>query len=283
MIDALDHYRHIWGLRVLKKLVGDRPTSQVLKVEYQGQLAVLKLLTPLGAEDERFGALALSCWAGHGAARLYASDARAHLLEFVDGPDAVSMVLSARDDEASQVLGHTLARLHSAYRSAPPSELTPPDTRFSELFDVAKQPGHDPIFRSGAETARELLSAPLNEAVLHGDLHHENVLHSDTRGWLAIDAKGLRGETTYEGAMAVLNPQCAGELVATPERIAQICAILANRLGVSKTRLLRFTFAHVCMSASWAMETDAFSSSRALKVARLIQQMLARRAERDDQ
>jgi Aminoglycoside/hydroxyurea antibiotic resistance kinase len=31
-------------------------------------------------------------------------------------------------------------------------------------------------------------------AVLHGDMHHENVLKFSSRGWPAIDPKGLVGE-----------------------------------------------------------------------------------------
>ena len=278
MDPSLDRYCRDWNLRVLGKLVEDRPTSQVFKVEWEGRLAVLKLLTALGIEDERHGALALGCWDGSGAARLYMADEGAHLLEYIEGADCVSLVLAGRDDEASKIIGQSLAQMHTSYRASPPKALTTLGTRFSELFDTTRRPGVDPIFHRAAETAHDLLSAPLNTAVLHGDMHHENILRSDTRGWLAIDAKGLRGETTYDGAMPVLNPQRAGALIETPERIQRTSAILAEKMDVSETRLLRFTFAHACLCACWSMETPAFSSARALRIARIIEQILAGRA-----
>lgn len=89
-----------------------------------------------------------------------------------------------------------------------------------------------------------------------------------------IDAKGLRGESTYDGAMAVLNPLGFSDLVETPERIHQIVGILAQSMQVPEEGLLQFTFAHACLSASWAMETSNFSSNRALGIARLIEPML---------
>ncbi|MEL6572398.1 MAG: aminoglycoside phosphotransferase family protein [Pseudomonadota bacterium] len=273
MKSKLKHYCQIWGVQHPHKLA-DRPTSQVYQVDYEGHFAVLKVLTPIGVEDERHGATALACWGGDGAAHMYHADGGAHLLEYIDGEDCVSLVRDGRDDEASAVIGETLARLHRAHPKPPPRALTSLEDRFSELFVAAAEPGANPLFLRGAELARALLDAPLNTAVLHGDLHHENILRSSTRGWLAIDAKGLRGETTYDGAMAVLNPMNAGVTIDAPDRIQRIISILAAKMDVSPDRLTRFTFAHACLSASWLLETDTFSSNRALQIAQVIEGLI---------
>ncbi|MEM1274039.1 MAG: aminoglycoside phosphotransferase family protein [Pseudomonadota bacterium] len=180
-----------------------------------------------------------------------------------------------RDHDASAIIGAVLATLHAAHPGPPPKVLTPLEVRFAELFDATKQPHADPILQRGAKTAQTLLNHPLNEVVLHGDLHHENILQSSSRGWLAIDAKGLRGETTYDRAMAVLNPQSHDALVMAPDRIAAITETLAHALNVGARRLLQFTFAHACLCACWSMETSTFSSDRALSMARIIERMLA--------
>jgi streptomycin 6-kinase len=39
-----------------------------------------------------------------------------------------------------------------------------------------------------------LLTTQREKVVLHGDMHHGNVLNFGSRGWLAIDPKGLIGE-----------------------------------------------------------------------------------------
>jgi streptomycin 6-kinase len=272
--DTLLHYSQIWDLRPEGKLTKDRPTSQIYKVDYRGRPAVLKLLTAVGIEDERYGATALAYWNGIGAARLYQADAGAHLLEFIDGMDCVALVQEDRDDEATAIIGEVIATLHGACARSMPEALTTLEDRFSELFKAALCPGADPIVCLGAKVARELLDAPLNNCVLHGDLHHENVLQSSERGWLAIDAKGLLGETTYDGAMAVLNPMGFDTLTEQPERIQKMTEVLADRMQVSHLRLLRYTFAHACLSASWAMESSIFSSSHALRIARTINDML---------
>ncbi len=51
---------------------------------------------------------------------------------------------------------------------------------------------------SAESTFRELLStAPSTPVLLHGDLHHGNIL-STQHGWLAIDPKGIIGENSAE-------------------------------------------------------------------------------------
>ena len=69
-----------------------------------------------------------------------------------------------------------------------------------------------PILARCADVARRLLAEPREVTVLHGDLHHDNVLHG-SRGWLAIDPKGLIGERTYEVANLLGNPWPHGEIV----------------------------------------------------------------------
>jgi streptomycin 6-kinase len=57
--------------------------------------------------------------------------------------------------------------------------------------------------------ANVLLSSPQDEVVLHGDLHHGNILDFGTRGWLAIDPKGLLGERGFDYANIFTNPDLA--------------------------------------------------------------------------
>ncbi|MBP9670951.1 MAG: fructosamine kinase family protein, partial [Ottowia sp.] len=78
-----------------------------------------------------------------------------------------------------------LARLHQP-RPAP-AALQPLHERFGALFRRVTTP-HDAAYALAADIAHELLDAPHTPVALHGDLHHENVVHG-ARGWLAIDPK----------------------------------------------------------------------------------------------
>jgi streptomycin 6-kinase len=51
-----------------------------------------------------------------------------------------------------------------------------------------------------------LCSSQRYRRLLHGDLHHGNVLHDSERGWVAIDPKGVLGEPEYEIGVALRNP-----------------------------------------------------------------------------
>ena len=48
----------------------------------------------------------------------------------------------------------------------------------------------------------ESMSAPV---LLHGDLHHYNILSAVRKPWLAIDPKGVVGEVEYEVGAFVRN------------------------------------------------------------------------------
>ena len=48
--------------------------------------------------------------------------------------------------------------------------------------------------------------------MLHGDLHHANVLDLGSSSWLAIDPKGLKGEQGFDYANIFTSPDL-GNLV----------------------------------------------------------------------
>lgn len=54
--------------------------------------------------------------------------------------------------------------------------------------------------------------------LLHGDLHHYNVLSDVRRGWLAIDPKGVIGEVEYEAGAIFRNPNEMPDLFTIAKR-----------------------------------------------------------------
>ena len=55
-----------------------------------------------------------------------------------------------------------------------------------------------------------LCASQTSTRLLHGDLHHYNILRDGDRGWVAIDPKGVVGEVEYEIGAALRNPYGAG-------------------------------------------------------------------------
>jgi streptomycin 6-kinase len=95
------------------------------------------------------------------------------------------------------------------------------------------------------------LATTMQRLALHGDLHHDNIMQS-TRGWLAIDPKGVWGDPAYETANVFRNPEGAGDLPYQPARIARLAAAFHARLGHDPGRMLGWAVAHCALSTFWS-------------------------------
>ena len=124
---------------------------------------------------------------------------------------------------------------------------------------------HGGILRRSAETASELLATQRDVTVLHGDIHHDNILNFGSRGWLAIDPKGLRGERGFDYANLFCNPDQTATL---PGRLARRIELVTGAAAVEPTRLLRWILAWAGLSAAWLID-DGVSPKGALTVAEL--------------
>ena len=113
------------------------------------------------------------------------------------------------------------------------------------------------ILRHCAAAARHLLDSPRDIRVLHGDLHHGNVLDFGSQGWLAIDPKGLLGERGFDFANIFTNPDLAdaSHPVATaPDRFARRLVVVAETAGLERRRLLLWILAWAGLSAVWFLQ-----------------------------
>ena len=241
--------------------------AHLLPVLMGGRPAMLKLSYEA---DERLGGVLMEWWDGDGAAQVLARDGDALLLERATGPASLGdMARSGQDDEACRILCAAAARLH-APRPKPLPELMPLAAWFSELWPAADH--HGGILVRSAETARALLAHPREVSVLHGDLHHGNVLDFGARGWLAIDPKHLVGERGFDFANIFTNPDLADptQPVATqPGRFARRLDIVAAASGLERRRLVSWVLACAGLSASWFLSDDDPLAKIDLRIAAL--------------
>jgi streptomycin 6-kinase len=223
--------------------------ARLLPVLRHGEPAMLKLSFE---EDERLGGAVMQWWDGDGAARVLARDQNAVLLERATGPASLSeMARTGQDDEACRILCRTAARLHAPRAKALPA-LTPLTQWFRELAPAART--HGGILPRCAEMAEALLRDQREIVVLHGDLHHDNVLDFGVRGWLAIDPKHIVGERGFDFANIFTNPDLADPArpVATePGRFARRLDIVTQAAGLDRRRLLSWIVAWTGLSAAW--------------------------------
>jgi streptomycin 6-kinase len=216
----------------------------MLPVRRGGIAAMLKVATH---PEERRGGAVMAYYGGQGAAVVLAHDAQAVLLERLEGPRSLAgMARSGEDEAACRILCETAARLH-APRAAPiPEVIIRLDAWFAALWPRAAEGG---FFAQAAAIARELLATPAPAVVLHGDIHHDNVLDGGERGWCAIDPKGLLGPRGYDYANMICNPDAPTARRNFDRRIA-----IASQISDQPANdVLRWLVAYTALSASWTL------------------------------
>jgi len=242
-------------------------SSRLLPVRRGGEPAMLKVATEA---EERWGAALMVWWDGDGAVRVLAHEGDALLLErAIDDVSLVAMARSGRDDEASRIICAVAAKLH-APRDRPLPALVPLSRWFAELEPAAAR--HGGVLRHAAATARELLASPQDVGLLHGDIHHGNILDAGPRGWLAIDPKRLGGERGFDFANTFCNPDL--EIATAPGRLARQADVVAEAAGLDRGRLLKWILAYAGLSAAWTLG-DGEQPEIALAVAELAAAELA--------
>lgn len=248
-------------------------TSQLLPVVTKdGQKAILKLTDD---DSERNGCELMVWWNGNGAAKVLAHAAGAILLERATGAGSLAdMSWSGNDAQACRIICHAASRLHLPRNASTPA-LTPLLYWFRCLAPAAKK--HGGILTHCAEVANVLLSSPQNEVVLHGDLHHGNILDFGTKGWLAIDPKGLVGERGFDYANIFTNPDLADPtkpVAIEPEIFAQRVNIVSEIAKIERQRLLMWIIAWCGLSSAWFLQ-EGDCATIPLRIAELASAELA--------
>jgi streptomycin 6-kinase len=243
---ALDEYLARWRLTP-DGLPLTTHTSILLPVLQDEIPAMLKIATEA---EERRGVASIVWWGGDGAARALAHDGDALLMERATGERSLAeMARNDRDDEASRIICTVASRLHAPRDNPPPASLVPLTHWFAGLEPAAAR--HGGLLTLAAAAARELLDEPRDVAVLHGDIHHGNVLDFGPRGWLAIDPKHLIGERAFDFVNILRNPDAG--IALRPGRFSRQVTVVADAAGLDRTRFLKWILAFTGLSAAWIL------------------------------
>lgn len=101
----------------------------------------------------------------------------------------------------------------------------------------------------------DLIDSMSEPVLLHGDLHHFNILAAERQPWLALDPKGVVGEPAYEVGALLRNPM--PDILAEPDVkriLARRVDQLADELGFDRDRLVGWALAQAVLSAWWSFE-----------------------------
>ncbi len=254
------HYLIAWDLTPDGSLLATH-SSRLLPVRQRGSPAMLKIALET---EEKSGAALMEWWEGEGAARVLARDDNAILMERADDDFSLAELSEKdADDEAMKIMCALIAKLHTS-RSKPLPVLVPLSRWFRDLWSTSA--GDGSVLSFAAVTACELLDSPRGTVVLHGDMHHGNVLHFAQRGWLAIDPKGLIGERGFDYVNMFCNPD--HQRATNPDRFKRRVQVVSAAANLERTRLLKWILAWAGLSATWFLN-DGSSPKTPLGVAEL--------------
>ena len=248
----LDAAMRRWGLIADGEPV-DTSSGCIAWVRRGDEPLVLKVVGP--DSDEMEGIAAYAHYAGRGAVQLVAQAGRALLLERIVPGDALTgKVIAGDDDGATEIICGVMDALHGA-AAAPPAGLATLEDWGADFASYRHIGGPLPVdlVDRAAAMHDELCRSQGPRVVLHGDLHHDNILYDQRRGWLAIDPKGVVGERACETGAMLRNPTKNTTRFASPAIIDRRVRILCERLGHDRARMLGWCFSQAILSAVWAV------------------------------
>lgn len=88
------------------------------------------------------------------------------------------------------------------------------------------------------------------EMLLHGDLHHDNILLGGEGRWRVIDPKGVVGDVVFDIPRFILNEFADG----FDESLPRVIQTLSEKLHVPQNDLARLTYVETCMAHCWITE-----------------------------
>ncbi len=252
-------------------LIEETPTSHVYKVKYRNQFAVLKIYTVVGRKFESQGPFWLKACSGSAVIDVYKHDEGACLLEYIDGEELIQLTKIGRDEEATLIIAKTLNSIH---KSPIPKEhkFKTFEEQFSALIDHKNDAPN--IIHRVAKFAKRKLNKSYKPYLLHGDMHHKNIMNHSTKGWLAFDPQCLVGDRSYDCANTLHNPHQMPELTENKDRLLKQVEILSSHMDINSQDIIDYAYIHGCLSSCWTKMDEGHYCQLSLNTSMILEEFI---------
>jgi len=244
-LDLIQQTVRRWVISNLKPLSGD-----YIFTGLQGNReVVLKASPDIQALNQE--ARALKAFAGFGVVEVLAQEGGVLLLERVMPGGSLKSYFPVKDQEAVQIACEVIRKLHHA--PLPARDEFPHIKNWLLLLDRVWNIPESYINKARA-LRDKLLATSAPEVLLHGDLHHENIL-SRGSDFAVIDPKGVIGERAYEVGAFIRNP--IPQLLDDPDAdniIKTRIRDFASNLDLDANRIADWCFVQAVLAWAWALE-----------------------------
>lgn len=201
----------------------------------------------------------LQAYADHGAIRVLDADAElgALMLERVEPGTPLSAIED--DGAATEIFCGVFQCLHCL---PPAGQYTSIQEHFSAIEKYRRRFGHGdgddnaPLPAHWVERAETclayLLSSTTEPVLLHGDLHHGNILRRGDSEWAVIDPKGIVGDRHFDVIQYLLNYEERG---GDPDTVlARRITMISDRLHLDPRRIALWGITRGVLEACWIIE-----------------------------
>lgn len=262
-----------WNLNILGPVTNLSYNYVLRALDSQGNPVILKLGVP--GFDFQNEIRTLEVYDGKGCARLLEADAS---LGAILQEQLVPGTMLYKEEEKASILQY--AKVWKAIRRplTTGAEFPSIENWFTglERYQNEYPIENGPITAKYVQLARDyfqfITKTSAGSELLHGDLHHENILYSDELGWTAIDPKGVSGDPYFDIASFLINHLHDRE---NPKEILQLRVdLLSKELGLVRERLLKASIAMSTLYAAWGIEDGDAEWENTYKCAKWMQELL---------
>jgi streptomycin 6-kinase len=265
--DLLAECEQRWSLTVGPPFVPLSYNYVASAIRADGTEVILKVGVP--NPELRTEIAALHLYDGRGIARLLDADPDQGILLLERLQPGTPLANLDDDEEATHIAAQVMRQL---WQPVPPEHPFPSVARWAAglqrlraRYGGTSGPLPSPLVEMAETLFDELIGSMAEPVLLHGDLHHWNILSAGREPWLALDPKGVVGEPGYEIGPLLLNPTLQpGHVLA--RRIDQ----LAEELELDRERLRGWGLAHAVLSAWWTVEDHGHGWEEAITCAELL-------------
>lgn len=105
------------------------------------------------------------------------------------------------------------------------------------------------------QICRSLCEKYSGEMLLHGDLHHDNILLDSDKCYRIIDPKGIIGDIVFDIPRFILNEFDDMLDDCFYKKFVHITKTLSEKFNIPEYDIRRLTYVEMCMSICWCADS----------------------------
>ncbi|MBM3207233.1 MAG: hypothetical protein FJZ57_01315 [Chlamydiae bacterium] len=251
-MNAVDEIIKTWAISNVKELSLSKST--ILSGTFENDPVTLKVFDDPAEFNNQKAALTLLPKNCCPSLIKFDNKLKALLIEEIRPGNTLKQLAKQNENEATLLFCQLLKKMYVKTSSS--TKLPTVKGWLSSIQGNAKL-SHETLVAAG-KAIKFTENYPQETCILHGDLHHENIVYSQDKGWVAIDPKGVIGFTGFETAIFLLNP-----INETPnlERLFNRLAILHQELNLDPILLKNLAFLRAVLGFIWDVEENNSSEA----------------------